>query len=146
MWYMIESSLPAKLLQLCLTLCHAMDWSSPGSSVHGIFQARILKWVAISTPGDLPDPGIEPKLLLLLLQQADSLPLSHLESPFILLPLLVRDSCLLQTSSCFQMLLTVLLCFCFFSIHVAERRELGEFTVIHALTGWLPEVISLQYV
>ncbi|XP_064342674.1 androglobin [Camelus dromedarius] len=29
-------------------------------------------------------------------------------------------------------------------IHVAERRELGEFMVIHALTGWLPEVISLH--
>ena len=32
--------------QLCLTLCNAMDCSPPGS-VHGIFQARILKWVAI---------------------------------------------------------------------------------------------------
>ncbi|XP_062043267.1 androglobin [Lepus europaeus] len=29
-------------------------------------------------------------------------------------------------------------------IHVAERRELGEFTVFHALTGWLPEVISVH--
>uniref|UniRef100_A0A8C2M252 Androglobin n=1 Tax=Cricetulus griseus TaxID=10029 RepID=A0A8C2M252_CRIGR len=29
-------------------------------------------------------------------------------------------------------------------IHVAQRRELGEFTVIHALTGWLPEVIPLH--
>ena len=34
--------------QLCLTLCHPMDCSLPGSSVHGILQARILEWVAIS--------------------------------------------------------------------------------------------------
>ena len=33
---------------LCLTLCDPMDCSLPGSSVHGIFQARILEWVAIS--------------------------------------------------------------------------------------------------
>ena len=32
----------------CLTLCDSMDCSLPGSSVHGILQARILKWVAIS--------------------------------------------------------------------------------------------------
>ena len=32
----------------CLTLCYPMDCSLPGSSVHGIFQARILEWVAIS--------------------------------------------------------------------------------------------------
>ena len=38
----------AKLLQLCLTLCNLMDWSLPGFSVHGILQARILEWVAIS--------------------------------------------------------------------------------------------------
>ena len=37
-----------------------MDCSPPGSSVHGIFQARVLEWVAVSSPGDLPDPGIEP--------------------------------------------------------------------------------------
>ena len=34
---------------LCLTLCNPMDYSPPGSSVHGIFQARILEWVAISS-------------------------------------------------------------------------------------------------
>ena len=34
--------------QLCLTLCNPMDYSQPDSSVHGIFQARILEWVAIS--------------------------------------------------------------------------------------------------
>ena len=35
--------------QLCLTLCDPMDWSLPGSSVHEIFQAIILDWVAISS-------------------------------------------------------------------------------------------------
>ena len=38
----------AKLLQSCLTLCTPMAYSLPGSSVHRIFQARILEWVAIS--------------------------------------------------------------------------------------------------
>jgi len=37
----------AKLLQSCLTLCDPMDYSLPGSSVHGILQARILEWVAM---------------------------------------------------------------------------------------------------
>ena len=35
--------------QSCLTLCDAMDYSLPGSSVHAILQARILEWVAISS-------------------------------------------------------------------------------------------------
>ena len=38
-----------KLLQSCLTLCNPMDCSLPGSSVHGISQARILEWVAMSS-------------------------------------------------------------------------------------------------
>ena len=37
------------LVQSCLTLCNPMDCSPPGSSVHGVFQARILEWVAISS-------------------------------------------------------------------------------------------------
>ena len=37
----------AKLLQLCPTICDPMDHSPPGSSVHGILQARILEGVAI---------------------------------------------------------------------------------------------------
>ena len=32
--------------QSCLTLSDTMDWGPPGSSIHGIFQARILEWVA----------------------------------------------------------------------------------------------------
>jgi len=37
-----------QVTQSCLTLCISMDYSLPGSSVHGIFQARVLEWVAIS--------------------------------------------------------------------------------------------------
>ena len=37
-----------------------MDFSPPGSSVHGSFQARVLEWVAISFSRDLSDPGIKP--------------------------------------------------------------------------------------
>ena len=39
----------AKLLQLCLTLYNPMDYNLTDSSVHGILQARILEWVAISS-------------------------------------------------------------------------------------------------
>ena len=38
----------AKSFHSCLTLCDPMDCSPPGSSVHGILQARMLEWVAIS--------------------------------------------------------------------------------------------------
>ena len=55
-----------------------MDCNSPRSSVHGILQARILEWVAIfSSRGSSPNPGVN---LSLWQWQADSLPLSHLES------------------------------------------------------------------
>ena len=40
-----------------------MDYSLLGSSVHAIFQARILEWVAMPSPEDLPNPGIEPTSL-----------------------------------------------------------------------------------
>ena len=54
----------AKLLQSCLTLCDPMDCSPPGSSVHGISQARILDWVAIShSRGISLTQGSNPHLL-----------------------------------------------------------------------------------
>ena len=60
-----------KVSQSCLTLLDPLAWGLLGSSVHGILQARILEWVAVSFPGDLPNPGIEPGSPTL---QADSLP------------------------------------------------------------------------
>ena len=38
----------SEVAQSCPTLCDTMDCSLPGSSIHGIFQARVLEWVAIS--------------------------------------------------------------------------------------------------
>ena len=57
--------------QSCPSLCNPMDYSLPGSSVHGILQARILESVAILSPGDHPNPGTESRSPEL---QADSLP------------------------------------------------------------------------
>ena len=48
----------------CLTLCEPMDCSPPGSSVHGISQARILEWVVFPSPGGIPNPEMEPASLL----------------------------------------------------------------------------------
>jgi len=52
----------AQSLQSCLTLCDPMDCSLPSSSVHGILQARILKWLPCPPPGDLPNLGIKPDI------------------------------------------------------------------------------------
>ena len=38
----------SEVAQLCLTLCDPVDYSLPGFSVHGVFQARVLEWVAIA--------------------------------------------------------------------------------------------------
>ena len=48
----------------CLILCNLLDCSPPGSSIHGILQAKILEWVAISYSGGLSNPGIEPRSLV----------------------------------------------------------------------------------
>ena len=45
--------------QSCLTLYDPMDCSLAGSAIHGIFQARILEWVAVPAPGDPSDRGIK---------------------------------------------------------------------------------------
>ena len=45
---------------LILTRCDPLDCSPPGSSVHGILQARILEGMPFPSPGNLPNPGIEP--------------------------------------------------------------------------------------
>ena len=72
----VDKRVRTKSLQLWPTLCDPMDCSPPGSSVHGILQARVLQWVDFSPPGDLADPGIKPASLMSNLHwQMGSLPL-----------------------------------------------------------------------
>ena len=59
------------ILHLCelsyfshIWFCNLMDCSLPNSLVHRILQARILEWIAMPSPGHLPDPGIKPTSLL----------------------------------------------------------------------------------
>ena len=44
----LERKKESEVTQSCPTFCDPVDWSLPGSSIHGIFQARVLEWVAIS--------------------------------------------------------------------------------------------------
>ena len=54
MWYRAPLQVPSECVSVCAqsrpTLCNPMDCSPPGSSVHGISQARLLEWVTISFP------------------------------------------------------------------------------------------------
>ena len=60
----------SKIAQSCPILCDPMDCSPPGSSIHGIFQVRVWSGLPFPSPGDLPDPRIEPRSPAL---QADAL-------------------------------------------------------------------------
>ena len=75
---MKKEKVKALVAQSGLTLYDPMDCSLPGSSVHGILQARILEGVVIPFSRDLPGPGIEPGSPAL---QADSLPSELAEKP-----------------------------------------------------------------
>ena len=66
-----------------------MDCGPPGCSLPGIPQARILEWVPLPSPGDLPD-------LCLTYWQMDSLPLSHQEPVYLFTYLCIHLSLLFQ--------------------------------------------------
>ena len=65
---------------LMSTLCNPVECSHTGFAVHGISQARILEWVAISYSRGCSRPRDQICVLHLLYYQADSLPLYHLET------------------------------------------------------------------
>ena len=70
-FYICDSNSSSVVAQSCPTLCNLMDCSPPGSSVHGILQARTLQWVAIPFSRGSSWPRIESGSPAL---QADSLP------------------------------------------------------------------------
>ena len=69
-WTLYQRESESEVAQSCPTLCYPMDCSPPGSSVHGIYQARIWVGLPFPSPGDLLNPGIEPRSPAL---QADAL-------------------------------------------------------------------------
>ena len=74
----LTAGLLSSVAKSYLTLCDPVDRSLPGSSVHGIFQARIWSGLPFPSPGDLPDPGIKPGSPTL---QTDALPSEPPGSP-----------------------------------------------------------------
>ena len=64
-----------KVTQSCPTLCDPMDCSLPGSSVHGFSRPEYWSGQPFASPGDLPNPGMEPRL------QVDSLPVQPQGKP-----------------------------------------------------------------
>ena len=79
-WLQLYSWCVLCCTQSCLTL-RPRDCSLPGSSAHRDSQARILEWVAMPSPGDLPNPGIKPRSHAL---SEDSLPSKPPGKPWIL--------------------------------------------------------------
>ena len=60
--------------QLCPTLGTPLDYSLPGSSVHGDFLARVPEWVAVFSSRGSSAPGMKPTFLMSHALQANSLP------------------------------------------------------------------------
>ena len=106
----------AKSLLSCPTLCDCMDCSPPGSSVHGILQARILEWVAMpSSRGIFQTQGWNTHLLQ---WQAGSLPRSHPGSPRIKFDV-HTVVCIAISTCCADML-----------VHVTKSRGFLEYFVL----------------
>ena len=85
----------SEVVQLCLSLCDPVDCSPPGSSVHGVLQARILEWVAIGI-------GAQSSAL-----QADTLPGESLLSTSAANPHIKKQNIrTLETPLCYILVIT----------------------------------------
>ena len=93
----IQSSIAcvhAKSLQLCTTVCNPMDYGLPGSSVHGILQARTLEWVVMSSSRGSSEPRDTTCISnVSCIGRWDLYCQRHLGSPFILFILFSQEDC-----------------------------------------------------
>ena len=78
---LLEQCMHAKSFQSCLALWNPMNGSAPGSFVHGILKARILKWVAIPSSRGSSQPRDRTHISQISCWQAGSLPLAPTGKP-----------------------------------------------------------------
>ena len=86
--YLLSPPVRACWVALGVSDCDPVDGSLPGSTVHGILQARILQWIGIPSSGDHPDPGLEPVSLASPALAPPGKPLSPI-TPILLILILV---------------------------------------------------------
>ena len=125
----------SEVVQSCLTLSDPMDCSLPGSSVHGIFQAEVLEWGAISfSLSSLNCPLKNPFLLFLsYLPSASSFPFpfpDFLFSFFLLLAV-----CMLSHLSCVQLCELIDCSLPGFSVHGMSQAKILEWVAISSSRG-----------
>ena len=111
----ISQIFPCPVIQSCPTLCDAKDCSLPGSSIHGDFRQEYRNGLPFTSPGDILTQGSNQHLLHLLDWQADSLPLTHLRSPNIPIPIHLTPIsflCFKQISNCPPLSLTITYSLC----------------------------------
>ena len=60
-WFALELPASISVAKSCPTLCHPMDYSLLGSSIHGIIRQEYWSGLLFPPPGNLPDPGIKPR-------------------------------------------------------------------------------------
>ena len=102
---------------VCWSLSHVqlfnpMDGCPPSYPVHGILQVRILQWVALPSPGDLSDPGIEPVSPLSPALQSDSLPTEPWGKPKLFIKEILKKN-VMTLMFIFRMILLIELVICF---------------------------------
>ena len=116
----------AGLTQSCPTLHDPMDYSPPGSSVHGISRQEYWSGLPFPPPGDLPNPGIEPRSPASSVLRADSLPAEPLHQT-------LSSPCLL-----FMFVLLFCSCYCHFELEmtlkIPYKKDWKELTLLQGNT------------